>query len=105
MQMLTPCLLFQSKPSCKLTIEGGTHVNFSPTQFPVEHVLLPVLAQMGANIELNLLKYGFYPDVKGKVEITVSTLQAPLRAICLTERGSQTPSKLVIRVKPADAAS
>lgn len=43
MQMLMPCLLFQAKDKCVLTIDGGTHVNFSPTVSPVEHVLLPAL--------------------------------------------------------------
>ena len=52
MQMLLPCLLFQAKPNCVLTIEGGTHVNFSPTMFPVDNVLLPVLRKMGAQIDL-----------------------------------------------------
>ena len=35
MQMLMPCLLFQAKDKCVLAIEGGTHVNFSPTVCPV----------------------------------------------------------------------
>ena len=74
MQMLMPCLLFQEKPQCKLTIEGGTHVNYSPTMFPVEHVLLPVLRSMGANINLEVVKCGFYPDVKGKVEVTIDAI-------------------------------
>lgn len=84
MQMLMPCLLFQEKPNCALTIQGGTHVNFSPTMFPVEHVLLPVLREMGAPISLTVNKCGFYPDVKGKVTVTVNAIQEPLQAITLT---------------------
>lgn len=74
MQMLMPCLIFQAKPRCVLTIEGGTHVNFSPTVVPVEHVLLPALQRMGAEIGLVVNKFGFYPDIKGKVTVTVTAL-------------------------------
>ena len=74
MQMLMPCLLFQAKERCILTIQGGTHVNFSPTVVPVEHVLLPALNRMGANISLAIDKFGFYPDIKGKVTVIVNAL-------------------------------
>mmetsp|Transcript_12408 Transcript_12408/g.15837 ORF Transcript_12408/g.15837 Transcript_12408/m.15837 type:complete len:124 (-) Transcript_12408:512-883(-) len=105
MQMLVPCLLFQEKPKCVLTLQGGTHVNFSPTMFPIEHVFLPVLKKMGADVSLSIQGYGFYPDIKGKVELCVTALQSPLQAINLTSRGSEQPKRLMIRVKPADPAS
>lgn len=59
--------------------------------FPVEHVLLPTLKEMGANIDLNILGYGFFPDVKGKVEATITAVQEPLKAIKLLSRGAKDP--------------
>ena len=60
---------------------------------------------MGANISLVVEKFGFYPDIKGKVTVTVNALQQPLQAIQLTDRGADMATKLVIRVKCAEPAS
>ena len=105
LQMITPCLLFQEKEQCKLTLLGGTHVNYSPTMFPVEHVLIPALKKMGINLQLSIHGYGFYPDIKGKVEVIVPAIRSPIQPISLLERGSAQPTKLMIRVKPADPVS
>ena len=59
-------------------------MNFSPTMFPIEHVLIPTLVKMGmANLSVNILKYGFFPDIKGKVEVIVPALKTPIQAIQL----------------------
>ena len=71
--------------------------------FPVQHVLLPALSKMGASITMNVVKFGFYPDIKGRVDMRVAALQQPLLAISLVERGSEAPVKLIIRVKPSDS--
>lgn len=48
--------------------------------FPVQFVLLPVLTKMGAgsNLSLSILKYGFFPDIIGKVEVNVPALERTL---------------------------
>lgn len=71
--------------------------------FPVQHVLLPALTKMGASISMNVVKFGFYPDIKGRVDMKITALQQPLQAISLVERGSEVPTKLIIRVKPSDS--
>lgn len=60
---------------------------------------------MGAQISLTIDKYGFHPDIIGKVTVDVRALQAPLQAITLVERGALAPTKCVIRVKSAHQSS
>ena len=99
LQMLMPCLLFQVEKSCTLSILGGTHVGMSPTVFAVEHVLLPTLKQMGVNINLKAVKHGYFPDVVGRVNATIDSINEPLQAITLLERGGTKLDKIVIYVK------
>lgn len=88
-QMLMPCLLFQEKESCKLSICGGTFVGMSPTVHPIEHVLLPHLKRMGADATLTIESNGFTPNVVGKAIIEVKALKQPLAPFELTERGGE----------------
>lgn len=62
--------MFASKP-IKLTITGGTNVNWSPSFEYFNNVLLPQL-QRFAKIEAKLLKRGYYPKGNGKVEIKIN---------------------------------
>ena len=71
---------------------------------PIEHVLLPALNRMGANISLDVKTRGQWPSCLGKVEVTVGALQEPMKAITLTDRGAQT-GKLIIRVRAGDMKS
>ena len=77
----------------------------SPTIFAVEHVLLPVLKQMGANINLETVKNGYFPDMIGKVNATIDAISEPLQAITLLERGSKTLEKVIIYVKASATIS
>ena len=83
-----PMLTFQQAKSCHLKILGGTFVGMSPTAFPVQHVLLPVLELMGAKIEVKVVHGGYFPDVVGRLDAKIKSLGPgeTLKPIKLTER-------------------
>jgi RNA 3'-terminal phosphate cyclase len=72
--MMIPMLTFQQARECHLKILGGTFVGMAPTAFPVKHVLLPVLAQMGAHVEVDVVKGGYFPDVVGRLDARIKSL-------------------------------
>lgn len=82
--VLTP-LLFADQPST-VRISGGTHNRASPPFHFLERAFLPLLARMGARVELELLAYGFYP--RGGGEIRARIAPSALRPIHLHERGA-----------------
>jgi RNA 3'-phosphate cyclase len=69
-QALLPPLLMAGQVST-LTLRGGTHVAWSPPVHYLLHVFLPALAEMGAEVEMNLVKWGWYPRGGGEVNLTI----------------------------------
>lgn len=53
------------------TVKGGTDVTNAPTITYLERVVLPVLRHLGANVELEVLRRGFFPEGGGSVRVTV----------------------------------
>jgi RNA 3'-terminal phosphate cyclase (ATP) len=87
LQTILPALLFADGPS-QIRISGGTHnAKAPPVQF-LQRAFLPILAKMGAKIDLQLLRYGFYPAGGGIVAATIEPC-AQLQAIELMERGER----------------
>jgi RNA 3'-terminal phosphate cyclase (ATP) len=87
LQTVVLALLHTQQPST-VRITGGTHnVMAPPVQF-LQHAYLPLLARMGAQVDLDLLRYGFYPAGGGEVVATVQPC-AQLQQLVLTERGRQ----------------
>jgi RNA 3'-phosphate cyclase len=83
-QTVLPALVTSSKPT-ELVLTGGTDVRWSP---PVDHyrmVLLPLLRRMGAHVELEVVRRGFYPKGGGLVRLRVEG--GPLSPMRLEERG------------------
>ena len=78
-------LLFADRPST-VRISGGTHNRGSPPFDFFERALLPLLARMGARVELDLLAYGFYPRGGGEIRARITPSQ--LQPIHLHERGA-----------------
>lgn len=70
-QALLPPLLLAGDVTSTLTIRGGTHVAWSPPVHYLMHVFLPALAEMGAEAELTLVKWGWYPRGGGEVHLTI----------------------------------
>ena len=54
-----------------VSIEGGTHVTWSPCYHYLELNWLPVLEQIGFTSRLELLQAGFYPEGGGRLLATV----------------------------------
>jgi RNA 3'-terminal phosphate cyclase (ATP) len=85
LQTLLPPLLLARERSV-LTLQGGTHVPFSPSIHYLSEVFLPLLGRLGGDVRLRLDACGFYPRGGGEVRCTVEPSRgfAPLS---LTERG------------------
>lgn len=85
-QSILPLLLFARKDS-HIILRGGTHVQWSPTIDYYANVFLPVVRRLGAEAEVKVNKYGWYP--KGGGEIELSIRPASLNAIEMIDRGKQ----------------
>lgn len=69
-QALLPPLLAAGRPS-SLTLQGGTHVAWSPPAHYLLHVFLPALAQLGAKVEVTLNRWGWYPRGGGEMGLEI----------------------------------
>lgn len=83
--ILLPLLLASSVPST-LGFEGGTHNPMAPPFDFLERCFLPLLARMGARVEVGLARHGFYPAGGGQWSATIQPL-ARLERLELLERG------------------
>jgi RNA 3'-terminal phosphate cyclase (ATP) len=64
-QTVLPPLLMAGEPSC-VVFEGGTHNPMSPPFDFIARCFLPVLARMGADVQVELERPGFYPAGGGR---------------------------------------
>ena len=69
-QALLPPLLKAESPATVI-LKGGTHVPWSPPAHYLSHVFLPALASMGAEVEMTLERWGWYPRGGGEVRLNV----------------------------------
>ena len=69
-QALLP-LLFKAESPATVILKGGTHVPWSPPAHYLSHVFLPALAAMGAEVEMTLERWGWYPRGGGEVRLTI----------------------------------
>lgn len=65
-QTLALPLAFAEGPS-ELLLEGGTHIPWSPCYHYLKEVYLPALSAMSINMDIRLLKWGFYPKGGGRM--------------------------------------
>ena len=85
LQSLLPVALFASAP-IKIIFDGGaTDTFFSPTIDHFRFVFLEILKKMGAKVEIEILKRGFYPE--GTAKVIVKIYPSKLKSLNLTERG------------------
>lgn len=87
LQALLWPLLFANGES-RLTLRGGTHVEWSPPVDFVRDVLLPTLAPTGVNVSCQLAAWGFYPVGGGEMQATISPVAGALRPLQLEDRGA-----------------
>ena len=71
LQAILPALLWLGQPA-RITLEGGTHNPYAPSFDYLHRTLLPLLQQMGVEIEARLLRPGFYPAGGGKMEVSLA---------------------------------
>lgn len=87
LQTLLPALLQADAPST-VRISGGTHNPMAPPVHFLQRAYGRILAQMGANIDIVLGRYGFYPAGGGDVIATVQPCPR-LLPIALLQRGER----------------
>lgn len=87
LQAVLPALLFADDIST-ITITGGTHNQSAPPADFLQLAFLPQLAKMGANVELNIRRHGFFPAGGGEINVTVHPCQQ-LKPLKLIKRGQE----------------
>jgi RNA 3'-terminal phosphate cyclase (ATP) len=85
-QTVLPALLTAGGES-RVRITGGTHNPASPPFDFLARSFLPLLGRMGADVQLDLTSYGFFPRGGGEIRARIATAKR-LAAINLTERGA-----------------
>lgn len=101
--VLPPLLLAPGRS--ELRFEGGTHNSMSPPFDFLERAFVPLLKRMGADVELALERYGFYPKGGGAFTAKIHGGKK-LTPIELLERGEilrERARSLVVRL-PASIA-
>jgi len=86
LQTVLLALLHADQPST-IRISGGTHNAMAPPVQFLQRAWLPLLGQMGAEIGIDLLRYGFYPAGGGVVTASVQPCPRLAPLACL-ERGA-----------------
>jgi RNA 3'-terminal phosphate cyclase (ATP) len=71
LQALMPSAAF-APAKLEIEVTGGTDVRWSPTIDYMRFVKLPILAKMGYNAQLKILRRGHYPKGGGQVVISIS---------------------------------
>lgn len=87
LQTVLPPLMLAKKKS-RVVVEGGTHNPWAPPFEALERSVVPLLAKMGAGVELVLERPGFFPAGGGRVvaDIRPATEPSPFE---LMERGPE----------------
>lgn len=79
LQTLLPALLLADRPS-RVSFSGGTHNAMAPPFHFIDRSFLPLLRRMGAQADVHLDRFGFYPAGGGEIvaEITPTGAFTPL---------------------------
>lgn len=76
-----------TEPDSIITVIGGTHVPHSPAFHYLSLNWLPVLRDLGCDVDLEMLLAGFYPQGQGQVRATFRPVER-LTPLDLPERGA-----------------
>lgn len=87
LQTLLLALLYADGPST-VRISGGTHNGMAPPAHFLQRAYCRVLKDMGASVDVELVRAGFYPAGGGVMTATV-TPGAPLRQVALMAPGAR----------------
>ncbi len=83
---LIPLALFADTPS-RYRITGGLFQDFAPSAFHLQHVLLPTLRRMGAQIHAEIIRPGYVPKGGGIIEVSVAPVKDALKPLNLVDHG------------------
>ena len=83
---LIPLALFAGMRS-HFTIRGGLFQDFAPTALHMQKVVLPLLRQMGAEVDLQMIRPGYTPKGNGELGVSVESAKMPLRPFQKMQRG------------------
>jgi RNA 3'-terminal phosphate cyclase (ATP) len=88
LQTVLPPLLMAAAAS-RVVVTGGTHNRGAPPFDFLTRSFQRVLRHMGAQVDLQLVRYGFYPRGGGEIRARIEP-GAPLAPLSLTARGALT---------------
>lgn len=86
LQAIVPALL-RGGDAWQLELEGGTHNPMAPSFEFFARTLAPVLARMGAPVDVRLERAGFYPRGGGRLQVAIAA-GGRLGGLELLERGA-----------------
>jgi len=93
-QVALPCLLFPAADGAdtsSLRLRGGTNAIQAPQVDYTEHVFFPFIRRhFGVEVDLTIIKRGYYPKGGGEASVTIHSRKEPLPAITVLERGKVT---------------
>jgi RNA 3'-terminal phosphate cyclase (ATP) len=75
LQTVLPPLIGAHGPS-RVRCEGGTHNPHAPPVEFLQKAFLPQLRRLGVGVDLDLVRYGFYPKGGGAIEARIEPTQA-----------------------------
>lgn len=103
-QTVVLALLAAKEPS-EIELSGGTHSPSAPTYDYLARVVLPLLARMGARIDVRIDQHGFYPACGGRWRAAIEPTR-DLQPITILERGARETSHVTAAVAniPFDVA-
>jgi RNA 3'-terminal phosphate cyclase (ATP) len=105
LQTLIPALLFADGPST-LRVSGGTHNPMAPPAQFLQRSYARALRSMGADVDIELVRSGFYPAGGGVLQARIAPC-GQLKRIELMERGERTASyaEAIFAAIPASVAT
>jgi len=104
LQTVLPPLMIAARPST-LKLEGGTYNVHAPPYDFLEKTFLPLVNRMGAQVLIELERYGFYPPGGGSFNVLIEPV-AKTQRLDLLERGGIRAARaraLVVNLPPSIA--
>lgn len=86
LQTVLPALI-HAGVEATLSLEGGTHNPMAPPYHFLERAFVPLMRRMGADMDLKLKRFGFYPAGGGCIEAHIRP--SKLQSLKLLERGER----------------
>jgi RNA 3'-terminal phosphate cyclase (ATP) len=82
--VLLPLLLVKTRS--RLRLRGGTHNPMAPSATCLQYSLPQVLAQCGGQVDIEVLRHGFYPRGGGEVVVSLQGVES-LQPMSFVDRG------------------